>query len=66
MARFKYLKNKAEKKGYEIKVRDMIMKDKDESKKRKVENLIVSKRFRTILKGLENNFTKLKTVEEHE
>lgn len=66
VARFKYLKKKAEKKFVEIKKREEELKHQAESNQRKQENIKVANRYRTVLRGLENNFTILKNSEEHE
>lgn len=66
VARFKYLKRKADKKYTEIKQHEHQLKLKSDSNARKQENIKAANRFRTVLKGLENNFTKLKSAEEHE
>jgi hypothetical protein len=66
VARFKYLKQKADRKGSEIKKRDFEAKKTLESSQRKAENGEVAKRFKVVLKGLDNGLVSLKTAEEHE
>ena len=65
-ARFKFLKRKADKKGQEIEDKCQGYQKDDVKRAKMKENKTIVKRFQTILKGLENNHTTLKTLEEHE
>lgn len=66
MARFKYLKKKADVKGQLIKQYDEQFQKKKEKQKKKEENIKVAKRYRLILKGIDNKFVKLKTLHQHQ
>ena len=66
VARFKYLKRKADTKGNSNKNHDHDLSVQKGKEERKHENIQVAKRFRVILKGLDNNYVSLKTRHEHE
>ena len=66
VARFKYLKKKADVKGSMNKHHDQDLDHQKEKDQRKAENVQAAKRFRVILKGLDNNFITLKTRQDHE
>ncbi|CDW71946.1 UNKNOWN [Stylonychia lemnae] len=66
VARFKYLKKKADSKGTIIRKHDDMLNKERQSLQRRDENIKVANRFRVVLRGLENNYASLKTTEEHQ